>query len=145
MQVIALILSILAFLVGSIALILTIGERKRTRAANKALRKALVDYVDREAKEISGGLAAGIRERHDIQNLKVDKAVNAARVANARVDALKKVIKENKSKIEQLEQGCVPDFNEAMKAVNAVNEMNAGIAGIFGPLEALQSSRQEGK
>lgn len=154
MQIITLILSILAFLAGFSALILMIRERKRTRSGNKAFRKALVDYVDRKAIEITDGLAAGVRERNDIMNTKIEKALSIAKAANTRTEVIKKAVKENRDGIKQLndsvkllEDGCMPDFNEAMRAVNAVNEMNSGIANILGfdPMEALKKSKQEGE
>lgn len=147
MQTLALILSALAFLMGAAALVLTIQERNRNRRRGKNLRKTLVDYVDLKVEEVHKGISASMGESMKIANSKIEKAASVAKVADARVEALKKAIKENKGRIEQLEQGCVPDYNEALRAVNAVNEMNSGIANIFGydPLEALQKSRQEGE
>ena len=146
MQILTLILSALAFLMGAGALILVIKEGNRNYRSGKALRKALVDYVDRKAEEVHKAIATEMKKNTGIADEKIEKAASFGKAANARLDVFKKAIKENKKRISLLEEGCVPDYNEAMRAVNAVNEMNSGIANIFGfdPLEALQKSRQEG-
>lgn len=147
MQILTLILSALAFLMGAGALILVIQETNRNHRSSKALRKTLADYVDRKAEEVLKAMAADLKKNAEIADGKIEKAASLAKAANARLDVFKKAIKENKKRISLLEEGCVPDYNEAMRAVNAVNEMNSGIANIFGfdPLEALQKSRQEGE
>lgn len=147
MQVITLMLSVLAFLMGAIALVLTVKERKHNRSSNQSFRKKLVDYVGSEISGLHDAISAEAEEKEKAINGKIDKAAQSAKIANKRIDAVKKVVLENRTKIENLEEGCVPDFNEAMRAVNAVNEMNSGIANIFGydPFEALQKKRQEGE
>lgn len=166
MQIITLILSILAFLAAGGALYLMLKERQHNRAmaeGNKTFKKTLTSYVTREINKAAEEIAAGVREslnHMDTRITRANKAVdgiaadvreNADRI-NARIAKTNQAVmlvnkreKENSERIEKLENGCVPDFEEALQAVNAVNDMNRGIAGIFGfdPMEALKKSRQE--
>lgn len=63
-----------------------------------------------------------------------------------RADALAeyaKGYKELLERIDNLEKGIVPDFEEAKSAVKAVDEFNRGLSNIMGfdPMEALQRDR----
>lgn len=156
MQIITLILSILAVVLGTSALILALLERRHrqelTAAVNQRLRgmakhneKAREDMLRCAAEGDKKAMAAAeeLFQKADARFDKVNKVLQA--VCRRAADA-QKTAQENKEHIEQLEKGCVPDFEEALRAVNAVNDMNSGIANIFGfdPLEALKQSRQEG-
>ena len=48
-------------------------------------------------------------------------------------------------KVKQLEEGAVPDYEEARKAADAVNDFNRGISSILGfdPHEAWQKEKQK--
>lgn len=146
MQIITLILSVLALLIAGSALILMLKERQRNHAraeesrnGNKAFRKILMEYVAKEISEATSGVTAGMKDSIDNVNSRIDKTNKALRMVNGRA-------KDNSGRIEKLEHGCVPDFEEALRAVSAMNDMNSGIANIFGfdPLDALKKSRQEG-
>lgn len=152
MQIITLILSILALLLAGVALVMIAREKRRNqhrfeenRNGNKALRKVLIDYVSQEIDAAVDGISSGVRESMDKVNSRIDKTNKAVRAVNMKADAVKKAVQANKGRIDDLEQGVVPDFEAAQKAVNAVNDVNKGIAGILGfdPLEALKQSRQE--
>lgn len=156
MQIITLILSILAVVLGAVALALVLLERKRRRelivAVDKRFRgmvennkKAREDVLQCAAEGDKRAMAAA-EELFKKAEARFDKANLVLRAVSRRVADAQKTAKENKEHIEQLEKGCVPDFEEALRAVNAVNDMNSGIANIFGfdPLEALKQSRQEG-
>lgn len=73
----------------------------------------------------------------------VDKtAFQTARNATEYTD---KGLKDAFSRIEKLEKGVVPDFEQAKAAANAVNEFSKGVSNILGfdPLSALQAERQK--
>ena len=159
MQVITMILSGLAFLAATASLILVIRERKQrewqTESFNRRLAKnandnqkqktALLQYVDKTIDAASLKIQDAISKNIDGVNVRVDKVNNALRIINRNTERAVKDVKENSDRIGRLEQGIVPDFEEALRAVNAVNDMNKGIANIFefDPLEALKKSRQE--
>lgn len=156
MQIITLILSILAVVLGAVALALVLLERKRRRelifAVNQRFqgmaknnKKAKEDMLQCAAEGDKRAMAAA-EELFKKADARFDKINLVLRAVSRRVTDTQKTAQENKEHIEQLEKGCVPDFEEALRAVNAVNDMNSGIANIFGfdPLEALKQSRQEG-
>lgn len=61
------------------------------------------------------------------------------------LDAAVSAMNDCKGRIENLENGIVPDYNEALKAKESVDEFNRGLSAIMGfdPLEAAKKSRQE--
>ena len=161
MQIITLILSGLAFLAATAALFL-VNQEKRQRegqaesfnrriascaSVNQKQKTALLQYVDKTAEAIHKQIQESINKNVDAINVRVDKVNNALRIINTKADRAMALTKDNKERIGRLEQGIVPDFEEALRAVNAVNDMNKGIANIFefDPLEALKKSRQEGE
>ena len=156
MQIITFILAAIAAVAAVAALVLVVLERKHSRALVSAVdqrfrgmvrvNKESQNNILRIAEEVDKKAIARTEELAKDVNGRIDKVNQAVRTVNAKAEAVKKTAKENKDRIENLEQGIVPDFNEAMRAVSAVNEMNSGIANIFGfdPLEALKQSRQEG-
>lgn len=156
MQSITLILSILAVVLGTVALALVLLERKHRRElifavnqrfrgmakANRESQNSILRCAEEGNKKaivVAEELAKGINGR-------IDEIKQAVRMVNGKAEAAKKAAKENKDRIDGLEQGVVPDFETAQKAVNAVNDINKGIAGILGfdPLEAMKKGRQEG-
>lgn len=159
MQIITMILSGLAFLAAAASLILVIREKKQrewqTESFNRRLAKnandnqkqktALLQYVDKTIDAASLKIQDAINKNIDGVNVRVDKVNNALRIISRNAERAVKAAKENSDRIGRLEQGVVPDFEEALRAVNAVNDMNKGIANIFefDPLEALKKSRQE--
>lgn len=156
MQIITFILAAIAAVAAVAALVLVVLERKHSRALVSAVdqrfrgmvrvNKESQNNILRIAEEVNKKAIVRTEELAKDVNGRIDKVNQAVRTVNAKAEAVKKTAKENKDRIENLEQGIVPDFNEAMRAVNAVNDMNSGIANIFGfdPLEALKQSRQEG-
>lgn len=159
MQIITMILSGLALLAAAASLILVIREKKQREGQaesfsrrlaknindNQKQRVALLQYVDKTFEAVKLQLQKVINKNVDGVNVRVDKVNNTLRIINTKADRAMALSKENKGRIERLEQGVVPDFEEAIRAVNAVNDMNKGIANIFefDPLEALKKSRQE--
>lgn len=137
MQILIFFLSALAVVLAGAALILVVEERHHNREfvtavdqrfkgmakANKESKVALLQYVDEGDKK---------------NRSCIDKVFGAVKTVNEKV-------KKNAQHIEDLEQGIVPDFETARKAVDEVNKFNEGIAGILGfdPLEAMKKGRQE--
>ena len=161
MQIITMILSGLAFLAAAAALILVIQEKKqrerqaesfgrrleKNATSNQKQKAALLQYMDKSLETASIRIQETINRKVDDVNVRIDKADNGIRLVNRNAGCAVRMAKENKDRIDLLEKGVVPDFEEAMRAVNAVNDMNKGIANIFefDPLEALKKSRQEGE
>lgn len=83
-------------------------------------------------------LAAGVLSVLYVQ----EKKRNEKQRADALVEYAKGY-KELLERIENLEKGIVPDFEEAKSAVKAVDEFNRGLSNIMGfdPMEALQRDR----
>ena len=156
MQIITLILASVAMVAAVAALILVILERKRSRAlvtaVDKRFRGMAKDSKESQNKilcyieEGNKKTIATVEERAKGVNDRVDKTIVALKKVNGKVEEMQKAVQANKNRIEDLEQGVVPDFETAQKAVNAVNDINKGIAGILGfdPLEAMKKGRQEG-
>lgn len=161
MQIITMILSGLAFLAAAAALILVIREKKQRKGQaesfnrrlaknandNQKQKTALLQYVDKSMETAGIQMQDSIKKNVDAVNARIDKTNNALRIINRNSERAAKESRENAERIGRLEQGVVPDFEEALRAVNAVNDMNKGIANIFefDPLEALKKSRQEGE
>ena len=73
----------------------------------------------------------------------VDKtAFQASRNA---MEYTEKAAKEFLSRVEKLEKGVVPDFEQAKAAANAVNDFNKGISNILGfdPMAALAEAQKK--
>ena len=115
MEMIALIVSGLALLAAGVCLCLLIQEKKRNQERNAAEEK-----LEKTANRCME--AIGIETVHRIQVC--DKLVE--RIAN-------------------LEQGIVPDYEQAMAAANAVNDFNQGISNLLGydPMAALAAQREK--
>lgn len=118
---ISIILSACAFAISLVALVVALVHARN----NKRAHKSLVEYCDRKAIETEGNIFAAVNEINE-RGLKQ--------------------LKEIAGKLERLEQGVVPDYNEALAAANAVNDFNKGISAILGydPGEAMRASRKEG-
>lgn len=119
MEMIALILSGLALLAASVCLGLIVRNEKRSKKRNAAL----VHYADSAAE-------------------KRLKQAESYTDASVRV-ACKNMEQAVTERIEKLEKGIVPDYEQAKAAANAVNDFSQGITNILGfdPMEALKAER----
>lgn len=117
MLIIAIILSGLALLAATGCFILIIREKKRNQKRNAAL----IDYVDETLQHEKNFLIFDMKEE-------IYSECN-------------KLI----SRIENLEKGIVPDFEEAKQAAKAVDDFNKGLSNILGfdPIESLQRERSK--
>ena len=75
------------------------------------------------------------------RKLAVREAVTAATLQN---EGLKNDVDEIRKRVEALEGGTVPDYEQAKAAAEAVNNFNRGLSGIMGfdPYEVLQKKRE---
>lgn len=155
MQIFIFILSALAVVIAGAALILVLQEKQRTQEltaavdqrfkgvakTNKESRTAMLHYVDEENKKLSASVEKTAKETNE----RLEKVFSAVKSVNRKAEEAKKAAQENAKHIDDLEQGIVPDFETARKAVDEVNKFNEGIAGILGfdPLQAMKKGRQE--
>ena len=111
MILIATVLSGLALLAASMALVLVIQEKKR----NQKRSAATCDYVENEC----------------------NAAIKASKEYTDRG------FKELALKLKDLEDGIVPNYEDAKRAADSLNGFNRGIASIMGfdPFEALQKEQ----
>lgn len=117
MEMIALIVSGLALLAAGVCLCLLMREKKRNQERNAAV----LDLIKTE------------REAAD-------------RCATARAEELvRKMFLELAERVKNLENGIVPDYQQAMAAADALNDFNRGISNILGfdPREALEKQREK--
>lgn len=139
MEHITMIMSGLALLAAMVSLILTIREKKRNQKRNADMsnyveysRKALRDEIDLGCDVLS--------ER--IDSLKEDVIHNSACI-----DKLQNDFEAQSTKVDKLEQGIVPDYQEALAAKNSVDEFNRGLSAIMGydPMEIARKTRENRK
>ena len=130
MEIITMILSGLALLAASVCLFLLGQEKKRSKKQNAALLREMDRRDKKWAATVSDELKAQLaKERNRI-------SLEQKAVGERTGDILKRV--------ENLENGIVPDFEEAKSAAKAVDEFNRGLSSIlnFDPLKAAQKSRE---
>lgn len=146
MQIITMIASILALVLATAALTMAVRDRKYMRGAFRIQRKSMMDYTKQEDEALRKTMEECIDQKISAAQRESDEKTRSSflRCVAAIKNVSAKVSKQS-DRIEDLENGVIPDYNEAMKAVDAVNDMNRGISGILGydPMEALRKSRQE--
>lgn len=115
MEIISLVLSGLALLAAGVSLILWRREKKR----NEKQRAVIADYVD---------------ESDELTKCEVSKQLNEQ--LKATTEEMRRYIDHTLSardvKIENLEKGITPDYEEQRKAVQSCNDFYAGINNILG-------------
>jgi hypothetical protein len=123
----ATVMSGLALLAAGVSLALTIQETKR----NQKRSAATCDYVENEYN-------AAIRAAKEYTDNQFTKAKEAA----------KKLVQEVSDRVKDLEDGVIPNHEDAKRAAESLNDFNRGIASIMGfdPFEAIQKEQsREGK
>ena len=128
MLIIAIIMSGLALLAATVCLILLIQEKKRNHKRNVAL----IDYIDNSINEVKQAIMFDLKEEISAHHNKLIEEMLT------RYDALNE-------RINKLEKGIVPDFEEAKQAARAVDDFNRGLSNILGfdPIESLQREREK--
>ena len=73
----------------------------------------------------------------------IDKAVEFRIYATSNMNELEDETRQLLDRVEKLEKGIVPDYNEALRAASAVNDFNAGIANIlnYNQLDEMRKAR----
>ena len=119
---------------------------KNATQKNKKQQEAMLQYIDKSIEAACKKATEPFWEELPNCGSGVNKTRQELLTVNKKAATALKIAGELSDRIGRLEQGIVPDFNEALRAVNAVNDMNSGIASIFGfdPLEAIKKGRQEG-
>ena len=125
MEYIIMIMSGLALLAATVSLIITVREKRRNQKRNADM----VNFVDAECRAVSEAVG------REMQN------------HSTKLDEFSKAIRRNTTKVDNLEKGIVPDYEEALAAKNSVDEFNRGLSAIMGfdPMEAVKKSREERK
>lgn len=76
----------------------------------------------------------------------VSAAIEASKEALRSFRDLADELRRIKNQVEKLEEGVIPNFEEAKEAVKAVNDFNTGLASImnYDPMAAIKRNREEG-
>ena len=120
MEYITMIMSGLALLAATVSLFVSLREKKRNQKRNADMCN-YVEAVERDVKD-------DLWLQRDKLSAKID----------IEVDKLS-------TKVDKLEQGIVPDYQEALAAKNSVDEFNRGLSAIMGydPMEVARKAREE--
>lgn len=130
MEHITMIMSGLALLAAMVSLILTIREKKRNQKRNADL----VNLIHAECNVVKGAVT-------------LDNDVSFTSMKDAytqKVAEMTLSIDKISTKVDKLEQGIVPDYQEALAAKNSVDEFNRGLSAIMGydPMEIARKTRE---
>lgn len=117
MLIILIIMSGLALLAATVCIFLLIQEKKRSQKRNTAM----ADYTDAAIAEAKQSIAFDLNE------------------------TIHAYCNEIMARVERLEKGVVPDFEEAKQAARAVDDFNKGLSNILGfdPMASLQKEREK--
>lgn len=87
-------------------------------------------------------LATGMKEYTALQVKEAEKRLKESR--GGELKTIREDVEKLATAVSNLEQGIVPDFEEAKKAAKAVNDFNTGISAIMGydPMEARRKMRE---
>ena len=124
------IMSGLALLAATVSLFISLREKKRNQKRNADM----MNYVNVGNKN----LVDAIGTNEEVLLGKIKGAFYAIRKYSTEVDKLS-------TKVDKLEQGIVPDYQEALAAKNSVDEFNRGLSAIMGydPMEVARKAREE--
>lgn len=130
MEYITMIMSGLALLAATVSLFISLREKKRNQKRNADMCN-YVEAVERDMKD-------DLWLQRDKLSAKIDIAVDMIRQKSTEVDKLS-------TKVDKLEQGIVPDYQEALAAKNSVDEFNRGLSAIMGydPMAVARKAREE--
>lgn len=162
------ILSGLALLVVIADLILTVREKKRGEERNAAFeawkdsaRDTILHYIDSEI-ECAGKRHDTFAERTRDEEQKIRDSVleltnsvaeyitdmkERGILNSEKMVAFEKEISDIQKRLHNLEQGVVPDYNEALAAKNAVDEFSKGLSAIlnYDPIDAYRKEQERNK
>jgi uncharacterized protein YoxC len=132
MEYITMIMSGLALLAATVSLILTVCEKKRNQKRNADM----ANYVEYECRAVKDDLCFHAEKF----SARLEGLAQGVRQKSTELDNLS-------TKVENLEKGIVPDYEEALAAKNSVDDFNRGLSAIMGfdPMEAVKKSREQRK
>ena len=83
-----------------------------------------------------------VRKERKARKLAIAEALD---YALGRLAEYEHTLKETEMRVEDLENGIIPDFEQAKEAVKSVNDFNKGISAIMGydPFEARRKAQEE--
>ena len=127
MEMIALIVSGLALLAAGTCLCFLMQEKKRNQERNAAM----LTYVGIECDAVIKAAGAYTDEKVTSADNKLREDMSAA--VSGMCD-----------RVENLERGIIPDYENAIAAVSAVNDFNQGISNLlnYDPVSALAAQRE---
>lgn len=130
MEYITMIMSGLALLAATVSLFISVREKKRNQKRNADM----VNYIDVGNKN----LVDAIELKEEVLLSKIKGAFDAIWKYSTEFDKLS-------TRVDKLEQGIVPDYQEAIAAKNSVDEFNRGLSAIMGydPMEVARKAREE--
>ena len=130
MEYITTIMSGLALLAATVSLFISLREKKRNQKRNADM----VNYIDVGNKN----LVDAIELKEEVLLSKIKGAFDAIWKYSTEFDKLS-------TRVDKLEQGIVPDYQEALAAKNSVDEFNRGLSAIMGydPMEVARKAREE--
>lgn len=148
MEIITMILSGLALLAAVLCLILILREKKRNEKRNAAMADLFCIECSECAADIRNyltDLSGNIQPVMDANAFRLQKMIEILQSIAPVLNAAVSTLSECKGRIENLEQGIVPDYNEALQAKKSVDLFNEGIANIlnYNPMEAARKAREE--
>ena len=120
MEYITMIMSGLALLAATVSLFISLREKKR----NQKRDADMCNYVEAVGRDVKDDLL--------LQRDKLTKKIDSA-------------VYKLSTKVDKLEQGIIPDYQEALAAKNSVDEFNRGLSAIMGydPMEVARKAREE--
>lgn len=130
MEYITMIMSGLALLAATVSLFISVREKKRNQKRNADM----VNYIDVGNKN----LVDAIELKEEVLLSKIKGAFDTIRKYSTEFDKLS-------TKVDKLEQGIIPDYQEALAAKNSVDEFNRGLSAIMGydPMAVARKAREE--
>lgn len=97
-----------------------------------------INKINADIKKEENSRKAALREGFDA-------FFRTLREQEKEIEELRRQCSENEDRILDLENGVIPDFEQAKEAVRSVNDFNKGISAIMGydPFEARRKSQEE--
>ena len=136
MEYITMIMSGLALLAATVCLTITLREKKRNQKRNADIS----NYVEYYRKALKDEIDMG----YDVLSERIDSLNEDVIHNSACIEKLQNDFVAQSTKVDKLEQGIVPDYQEALAAKNSVDEFNRGLSAIMGydPMEIARKTRE---
>ena len=144
MGLINIILSSFALLAAAVSLAIALKEKKR----NQKLKADITNYIEYECNAVKDDICF----HAETYSAKLEGLAKGVRHKSTELDELKEYFSEQSTKIDKistkvdnLEKGIVPDYNEALKAKESVDMFNEGISNLlnYDPVDAAKKLRKQ--